>query len=1784
MKNLIILMAAWIANSLSPLNFAEAAGPEQLNEGKATLRGDVNEGNLDKALTLLKSAAESMPDSVDAQLTLAECLMKLGQIDEAVAQYRKVLKLSPDHRQAKQIVEALAGKKTTVEQQLSVARELIDSGALSQASSILGHLAKQPLDTKQRESVKLMRAEAILWSNPPTDTVQPGYTTLEALPLAMQLIKESKDDAILKPARVIAALVLPASERATATKLISEAGELESAWAQRAQILTLADRLKNSAQAAEASRNIAQILASIPNGAYRLRLLIDLQGLTHAAVERELISRDLAGALTVAWPMIGTGPVPTAKAVLQPVELKGGWLLAEASGSNQMVSSAVDLLKKTGMSEVEELGNDASLLGFWLAAETARQAAGVNTETLLGVAQAVGACSVPSPNRKPGDVLSRADVLQRSILLETVGYISAKAPNVGGSLDNTVDQILAQITRYEKADDSETGLKQFVIVTPNPEGAPSVRLVDGLDRMPRNAVYNKLLQQLTGAYATLGKKEFEKADKALHADANRSLNQFDQIALILSNRHLQFDHSTFDSEATVYEITARYVAKHSWHAAYQAWQLYYLGHPGSDLAWASISLKTQQAEYEDGQRLAAQRSLGDELPPLIVEAIQDVMALLDSDRSKEARTRAIQVVGALVGRYATLYRWDLAEAVLGTVEKSDDTNSLADWALWSRAKLLARRSGIALQSYTAPTDSDEKPLALHELHKAEIALIQQLLKEHATSPYRGPAVQRIRQLAGEYQNYRSFDVARSILVDFLKEQPNLSSGPEIELEVVRVDLAKARDAFARRDDTKKPPAELSPQFAAATESIAAYLKKHPTGHLAKAAEDELFAIGRTFGEVGSWPLVREVLDRFAASVPDYRSPRHLQFLRAVTYLGELDRGYALALLTPQPRGEGQQGDLMPGTSFGLALDSSGAYQTTNGAPSSQLQPQGGGLGGSLANNQPNANPVITSGPQPSSAAPNGATPGFDPSTGDAPSQPSETALAMIRQSQRRQYQQIAMLERQRHQGDVTNASQQGAQQQESNIAQSIALPTGTLLSEEEMKRQSTAADQAYKILVQIVKDAPPDEGSIARQSRSQILWLFGFFEGQMRFDQAIARIGQYLEDRPDDPARVALAYQAINDQLSQAGRRQSSDRITLAWLDQRHKLFDEAREAIKEFIAEFKEQKDWIHRARLLIASSFEQEADLASRASVVRSGGLLVRSGEVLLALPEIAPDHAEVANVPRRIWGLADRLRGLQQPSQAIYLLSQIPIQFPTDPLASQAVLRIAEIHAAGLADPLKAVETYQEYLNTDGDNQNIRSQIFSIGQQLAAKRRFLEALHVFGVFVDSFPTDTRAPEALREIGQTHQANEAWKEAIVSYDRIIDEYPNSTIVPDVKLATAECQINLSQWREARRLYEQFLQQYPKHGQAAVAQSRLGVLKNLERYQKLIADAEVSRNKDDAQFQIGRIVLEQLDNKVKAVSEFRKVVAEFPKSDVADDAQLEIGKALLGLQRLDEAREALLEVPRNFPNSPVADDALYLLGQSYEQQAVRLASVTVEKARQEAFVREQQQAYKYFSKQLEVQDKERSGRRAQLKGEGKSQALALDEASEAFRIAGANYGAISNTSRQAELHAETESALEVANRQDRINEAYRQAVNQYVRAASDYPLGDRTDDSLLRVAQILEVNLKDRAAAMQTYQKIVGLFPGTPVAQDAAWKVAQFYEQEGKFAAAAKAYRDFIRNYPGSPRVADAQFALAEVFEQLGQWVDAMDAYETFRQKFGKHPKAQVAVEQINWIKAYRK
>jgi TolA-binding protein len=1724
---------------------AWADAQADLEAGQAALAA----GEFDKALPLLEAAAQGLPQSVDARLALAECQLKLGRIDEALTGYQAVLKLSPEHALAKRVVAALTGQQTTAEQQLAAARELMAVEAYESARSVLSELLRRPLEPAQRDAANLLVAEARLWSGDANS----------ALSLATQIVQESANEETKKSAQVLIALALTPPNDAIEPAL-AKAGELKSPWAERAGVVRLLLALEDESRAQEASAGLAGPLASIPGGAFRKGLLDRVESRL-LSIAREQISRgQTAKAIAILWPMAAAKPLAAEDQALKPIDATGGW-------SRQRVDVAHALMS-VGQTEHRAQRHAATLLGYWLAGQVLLQSdelpEAVRDGNLLSLCEALAGLSNTAPERKPGEPLSQADELQRALLLRLIEITADEAVRT-----KTVALLTGQIDRYKAVVDAETGLKRFFTIDATVD-PPAVTLMAPLDTLPIGAAQQQLLAYAASAYHELGTAEFQKAANTLAADANNALNASDAVAIALCARLAKDYPGNSVAEPIAQATFDRYAGIRRWTVVHKAAGIYYAALSGDAGAWALIKLKLHEAEEQDNRQIGANHALPKELSELTVAVLKQIVALVEARPTDENRTQAIQTLDSISARYASLERIDLAEAVIAAAAGAEGSKQLADWGLWARSQLLEGQAARSLAIKSAAL-GEGKTLALDDLHTAEIALLVQLIGEHPQSPYVGQAVEQVLSIAGTYQSHRSFDVARGVLADFLKARPNLAVGERIEYRSVQIAIAKAQQAFADRADQTTPPAELSAEYAAALDAIAAFLKAHPTGDYSAAAEDNLLGVMRTYGEVGGWSVARTVLERFAAAVPDYREPLRLKLMEAATYLGELDRQYGLSLLSPQTTGS------LPGSAGEKYAMTLNEWREFRGRMDDDAKLADGTVASA---DQPNVS--ISGRSQPAGdLAPPGA-PAFgdqyarDPSGFAYANQPQATALAMIEQSQRRQLQQIAMFEGGLGMGGG-GAGFAGGQPQLEGEAQggqqaAVALPSGPVLSEAEMKRQDDVADKAYAILIALVKSPAHQDADVAAHARAQMLWLFGFFEGQLRADRAIVLIERYLNDNPEDPARVALAYRSINDRIERAVQRRPTERVNLAWLDERHELFEEARAKIAEFITAQAEQKDWVNKARMLRVSSYDRESQLAALVSSTRAGGLLVQSVEALLEVLATSPDHPEAASFPGRLWNVADRLSALGQDDAANYVLGRIPIRFPVDALASQAVLRI------------KAVESYQEYLYLNGDNETVRSQIFSIAQQLAGRQRYLEALHVYGVFVDSFPTDPRAASALKSIGEVHQSNEVWEDAIASYERVLDEYPGAAEVPVVRLAIAECQINLSQWRTAMRIYEEYVQQYPGDSQAPTAQSRIQVLKNLERYQALLGDEGVTRNKDDAQFQIGRIVREQLGNEVKAVAEFGKVVKDYPKSDLADDAQLEVGRSLLALGRIDQAREALLLVPANYPNSPQADDALYLVGQSYEQQAQKLASVSAATVLAEEFERNQRGAYQAFSKNLAEQQQVQAARRDELKMQGKGAQLDLEEAAGAFRYNAANFDAIANTTRQAEIKAETETALQVANRQDRINEALRDAVAAYSRATGEYPLGDMTDESLLRIAQIFETELKDRDAAMKTYQRVVELFPGTPVAEDAAWKLASFYEQEGKFTLAADAYGEFIRKYPASSRVADAQFALAEVYEQLGKWVEAMDAYEVFRQKFGQHPKAQLASEQIIWIKAYRK
>ena len=216
-------------------------------------------------------------------------------------------------------------------------------------------------------------------------------------------------------------------------------------------------------------------------------------------------------------------------------------------------------------------------------------------------------------------------------------------------------------------------------------------------------------------------------------------------------------------------------------------------------AGSCCRLKIQQAQRVEDRLLAANRQLDKELPALVKEALAEAVAILAAQPDKPTRQATLAIVQPLVDRYLQHERPDLAEAVIKATADVPAGARLADWALWVRANLLQREAARTLALQAAQSEG-KPPAALVDAHKAELPLLHKLIAEHPQSEHYQAAVDRFAQIATVYLNHRSYDVARSVLADFLKSHGKLNVAVRIEYELAKISLHQAELAFNERKE------------------------------------------------------------------------------------------------------------------------------------------------------------------------------------------------------------------------------------------------------------------------------------------------------------------------------------------------------------------------------------------------------------------------------------------------------------------------------------------------------------------------------------------------------------------------------------------------------------------------------------------------------------------------------------------------------------------------------------------------------------------------------------------------------------------------------------------------------------------------------------------------------------------------------------------------------------------------------------------------------------------------
>ena len=1105
--------------------------------------------------------------------------------------------------------------------------------------------------------------------------------------------------------------------------------------------------------------------------------------------------------------------------------------------------------------------------------------------------------------------------------------------------------------------------------------------------------------------------------------------------------------------------------------------------------------------------------------------------------------------------------------------------------------------------------------------KEVLAVWTKWIGDHPTSPLASEAVDQALGIGRMFEQYGAFDVAAGVYGDFAKfaagvkplAQPvgNQPSVAETASALAASALDKrAAKALAKQTADRKPddppPAKLSEEFAAAIAAHKAFLAAHPNSVLSSDILRKITGVAIEYAKIDAWEVAEGIYADLAASELKIRRPERLDFARGVCELGRAMPAHAreiLMELNAAGLGEEEKSEIGP---TALAANStampplSGLAGGRDGEADDRVS-RGGGFGGrggggafgsggitlGTDGTAINARNLALDESGKSGEKSGDAKDGLSRSEFDS-SAPAKLPAKSRPQSEQARHdsQLLAMIQRQEYSRSARvaqlneNMRYVVANQPQAQGIQQTPVVAAAPLSAAELTRLEKSINAAYTIFQEVRKkyaDAPT-----AEQARGEIMVMIGFWRGLTEWERSADLAVRFLADSPLDPQLPQLRLEAARDRLAWAAKPIGKSLTRQELLGEVATRFAAARKELSKIVADFVKQRTLQQDAQWELANSFLTEARAVSGISPTLARGQFVRAARELRGLAVKDPGHPRVGQIAQMLWGIAQEMENQGYEDESVLVWNELAIADPMNPLAQQAIGKIAETYRRDLKRPLKAAETYLE-LNfiRGGSDAATQEAVFQIGAALKNEKRWVEALNVLETFVDSFPRHAQAGPALATIGQIHQTNQAWDDAIKAYRRVIDEYKEGPCVQEAKWSIAECRINLSQWREAMAAYRDYVAAYPQDAKLGEANRRLDILKDLARFQELVNE-KGQRKAFDAQFQIATIVRTQLANPVKGIIEYRKVVTNWPESYVAATALHEIGNSYLSLGETVKAREAFMAVAKDYATSPLAGASLYQVGKSYEDEADALATVTRERSMEVAKDQAQRRAYEqvqYFRKNEEAA---RGERIKGLKSSGQGKLADLEEAAGAFGQQSYNMASTVVFARQAQADVETLSAAQLADRQDKINAALRKAIDAYASAAK-VPAGNKADAALLQMANIYDQRLKDSKAAMETWLEIVRQFSGTAVAQDASWKLAQYYERDGKFAQAIEAYNSFLRNYRGSPNAGAAQFAVAECYEHLGQWVAAMDTYNNYVNNFPDGPVVGKAKEQIGWIKTYR-
>jgi tetratricopeptide (TPR) repeat protein len=126
----------------------------------------------DEARNFARAASQTDRKNPDVWLLLGKAQFQLGEVDQALAAWRTLLKFGPNHEYAQRMVVALEGRVTSVDNRIRLAAVMIDQGQTKPARSELVTLrTRSLLSDEQLQRVLMLQTEVELLDGKGSDAL-----------------------------------------------------------------------------------------------------------------------------------------------------------------------------------------------------------------------------------------------------------------------------------------------------------------------------------------------------------------------------------------------------------------------------------------------------------------------------------------------------------------------------------------------------------------------------------------------------------------------------------------------------------------------------------------------------------------------------------------------------------------------------------------------------------------------------------------------------------------------------------------------------------------------------------------------------------------------------------------------------------------------------------------------------------------------------------------------------------------------------------------------------------------------------------------------------------------------------------------------------------------------------------------------------------------------------------------------------------------------------------------------------------------------------------------------------------------------------------------------------------------------------------------------------------------------------------------------------------------------------------------------------------------------------